>query len=74
MRPPLWQNKISLQNHYPSRRKVFMKKFTLEINKLATHIDSRTIQFALLVITLSLLAIGAGAPVGGGGGAPGVGG
>ena len=48
-----------------------MNKFSLELSKLSTRIDSRTIQFILLVLTLGLLAIGAGAPVGGGGGVPG---
>ena len=48
-----------------------MKKFSFELTKLSTHIDSRTIQFILLVLTLGLLALGAGAPVGGGGGVPG---
>jgi hypothetical protein len=39
-----------------------------------SRLDRRQIQFILLIVSLALLVIGAGAPIGGGEGAPGSGG
>jgi hypothetical protein len=44
------------------------------MKKTSTPSNSRLIQFALMVVSLALFVIGAGAPVGGGSGSPGAGG
>jgi len=51
-----------------------MKQIAAQLSSLAPRINTRTIQLIVLIVTLSLLALGAGAPVGGGSGIPGCGG
>jgi hypothetical protein len=51
-----------------------MKGLIYRTTMLTGKIDRRHIQLILLIITLSLLVIGAGAPAGGGLGGPGCGG
>ncbi len=51
-----------------------MKQIATHLSLLAPRINARTIQLVILIVTLSLLALGAGAPAGGGSGVPGVGG
>jgi len=51
-----------------------MKQISTQLSLLVSRIDGRTVQFVLLLVTLSLLVIGAGAPAGGSGGLPGTGG
>jgi len=51
-----------------------MKRIVRDLTLAAGNIDRRYIQFILVLLALSLFAIGAGAPIGGGGGLPGTGG
>jgi hypothetical protein len=46
---------------------VSMKNIKSEIYSLASHINPQTIRFAMLVVTLGLFVLAAGAPDAGGG-------
>ncbi len=45
-----------------------MKSLTHDVSLALSHVDRRTIQFILVLISVGMLVIGAGAPLGDGGG------
>jgi len=51
-----------------------MNKLTQEVTSLVGKVDPQYIRLALVILTLSLLVIGSGAPADGGGSCPGCGG
>jgi hypothetical protein len=73
LRPGEWENTL-YQKPLGSKRKDRMKQFAAHLSSLASLLDSRTIQLVVLIVTLGLLVLGAGAPAGGGSGIPNVGG